>query len=70
MNDWPDLIKGIESTGMTQQQIADAIPTSQGHISDLRSGRRGKRLSYDTARKLLALAASRGVSTHPEKDAA
>lgn len=40
---------------MTQAAIADEVGTSQGHISDLETGKRGKRLSFDLAQKLISL---------------
>ena len=34
---------------MTQQQIAESVPCSQNYISDLKAGKKGKRLSYEIA---------------------
>lgn len=53
---WSEKIKSIESHGLTQQQIAARVLASQSLISDLRTGRRGKRISYGIATRLLALA--------------
>lgn len=40
---------------MTQAAIAEQVGTSQGHISDIETGRRGKRLSFGLAQKLIDL---------------
>lgn len=53
--DWKTLILEIKSHGWTQDAIAAEVGTSQGHISDLETGKRGKRLSFDLAQRLLAL---------------
>lgn len=45
----------IKAFGLTQQAIAEEVGTSQGHISDFETGRRGKRPSFEIAQKLIAL---------------
>lgn len=55
MNQWQTIITDLQERGMTQQEIADAIPCSQNYISDLSRGIKGKRLSYEIAQGLLAL---------------
>lgn len=52
---WPNVIKEIQAHGITQAEIAEEIGTSQGHISDLLGGKRGKRLSYELGRKLYVM---------------
>lgn len=55
MMNWPQIIEEIQSHGLTQKQIADAIGISQGYISDLKNGERGKRIGFAAAGKLIAL---------------
>lgn len=45
----------IKAFGLTQQAIAEEVGTSQGHISDLETGRRGKRPSFEIVQKLMTL---------------
>jgi hypothetical protein len=52
---WQDIIKRIEAQGKTQVDIAAEVGTSQGHISDLRTGRRGKRIGFEIGRNLTAM---------------
>lgn len=52
---WHEIIQRIEAQGKTQSDIANEIGTSQGHVSDLRSGRRGKRIGFSIGRNLLAM---------------
>lgn len=54
---WSELIKDIQTHGWTQAEIADEVGTSQGHISDLLTDRRGKRLGYQIGKNLVALRA-------------
>lgn len=54
---WSEIIKGIQSHGWTQAEIADEVGTSQGYISDLLSDRRGKRMGYQLGKNLLDLSA-------------
>lgn len=52
MTNWSQLIKDLqdkEKGNMTQQQIAENVPCSQNYISDLKAGKKGKRLSYEIA---------------------
>ncbi len=52
MTNWSQLIKDLqdkEKGNMTQQQIAESVPCSQNYISDLKAGKKGKRLSYEIA---------------------
>lgn len=54
--DWKTRINYLTSeAGMTQSQIAEEIGSSQPHVSDLASGKRGKRLSFDVGQRLCAL---------------
>lgn len=52
---WSDVIKEIQANGATQDEIAEEVCTSQGHISDLLSGKRGKRLGYELGKRLIAM---------------
>jgi transcriptional regulator with XRE-family HTH domain len=52
---WSDLIKEIQTHGLTQSEIASEVGTSQGHISDLLSDRRGKRMGYQLGKNLVSL---------------
>lgn len=52
MTNWSQLIKDLqdkEKGNLTQAQIAELIPCSQNYISDLKTGKKGKRLSYEIA---------------------
>lgn len=53
--DWKNIILEIKAHGLTQAAIAAEIGTSQGHISDIETGKRGKRLSFELAQKLIGL---------------
>ncbi|WP_156189028.1 helix-turn-helix domain-containing protein [Acinetobacter indicus] len=58
MNDWSQMINDLldkDKGAMTQQQIAESISCSQNYISDLKTGKRGKRLSYEIAEGLRKL---------------
>ena len=46
------IIKDLKGKGLTQQQIAEGSGLSQSYICDLAKGRYGKRVGYETARKL------------------
>lgn len=52
---WADKIRFLQSAGLTQQVIADRCGTGQGLISDLATGRRGKRISYEIGTAINAL---------------
>lgn len=56
---WKDIITSLMSSGMTQHQIAEAAGISQAHVSDLMTGKRGKRLSFEIGQRLSALHAKR-----------
>ena len=53
--DWSKIIVDLQASGMTQSEIAEKAECSQGHISDLLNGRRGKAVSYAVGCRLLAL---------------
>lgn len=52
---WQEIINALEQAGLTQVEMAQALDCSQGYISDLKTGRRGKRVDYFFGEKLLAL---------------
>lgn len=56
---WKQAIADLESTGLTQVEIGQAVGCSQSQVSDLKTGRRGKRLNYDVGLKLQKLWESR-----------
>lgn len=53
--DWQQIIIELESIGMTQLEIALISESSPGLISDIKNGRRGKRLSFDIGIRLTNL---------------
>lgn len=54
--DWKTRINYLtDEAGMTQGQIAEEIGSSQSHVSDLASGKRGKRLGFEIGQRLVAL---------------
>ncbi|ENW15606.1 hypothetical protein L313_2789 [Acinetobacter haemolyticus CIP 64.3 = MTCC 9819] len=62
MTIWSQLINDLqdkEKGNMTQQEIANEIakvvPCSQNYISDLKTGKKGKRLSHQIAQGLINL---------------
>lgn len=55
MNKWQSIVNDLREEGLTQQQIADAVPCSQNYISNISKGICGKRPSHDIAQGLLAL---------------
>ena len=55
---WNEKLKDLIRSGMTQNQIADAIGTSQSYISSIYTGAR-KKISWDFGEKILRLHASR-----------
>ena len=58
MTYWSQLINDLqnkEKGNMTQQEIADSVPCSQNYISDLKTGKKGKRVSYEIANGLKEL---------------
>jgi len=58
MTNWSQLIKDLQDKQkgqMTQQQIAESVSCSQNYISDLKTGKKGKRISYEIAEGLKKL---------------
>ena len=58
MTNWSQLIKDLQDKSkghMTQQQIAESISCSHNYISDLKTGKKGKRISYEIAEGLKKL---------------
>lgn len=58
MTNWSQLIKDLQDKRkgqMTQQQIAESVSCSQNYISDLKTGKKGKRISYEIAEGLKKL---------------
>jgi transcriptional regulator with XRE-family HTH domain len=60
--DCKKIITDLEDSGLTQNEIAKLAGCSQGHVSDLKTGRRGKRLSHEVATALMQLWESRKCS--------
>lgn len=62
MTNWSQVIRDLqdkEKGNMTQEEIAKAVPCSQNYISDLKTGKKGKRVSYDIAQGLIELHAQK-----------
>lgn len=58
MTYWSQLINDLqdkEKGNMTQKEIADSVPCSQNYISDLKTGKKGKRVSHEIGKGLEAL---------------
>ena len=58
MTNWSQLIKDLQDktkANMTQHQIAESVSCSQNYISDLKTGKKGKRISYEIAEGLKKL---------------
>lgn len=58
MTSWSLLIKDLQDKtkgNMTQQQIAESVHCSQNYVSDLKTGKKGKRISYEIAEGLKKL---------------
>lgn len=58
MTNWSQLIIELQDKNkgnMTQQEIAANIPCSQNYISDLKTGKKGKRISHEKAEALKKL---------------
>lgn len=58
MTNWSQLITDLQDKqkgNMTQQEIAERVPCSQNYISELKTGKRGKRVSHDIAEGLKKL---------------
>ena len=56
---WTSIISELQEQGLTQAEIARLVGTSQGHISGLGAGKRGKRLGFEIGQRLLGLHAER-----------
>ena len=52
---WSQMVIDLENIGMTQVEIAKITGSSQGMISDIKHGRRGKRLGHEIGVQLAAL---------------
>lgn len=52
---WSEIIIDIKSFGLSQGEIAAECGISDGHVSDILHGRRGKRLGYSVGEKLIAM---------------
>ena len=44
---WQQMVKDLLESGLTQTQLADKLSCSQSMVSDLASGERGSRLSWE-----------------------
>ncbi len=58
MTNWSQIISELqdkEKGNMTQQEIAEVVPCSQNYISDLKTGKKGKRISHHIAQGLIKL---------------
>ena len=69
MPNWSDLIADLldkNKGNMTQQEIADVVDCSQNYISDLKTGKRGKRISYLIAESLKKLHAEKVPAENQE----
>lgn len=58
MTNWSQLISDLqdkEQGNMTQSEIAKRVPCSQNYISDLKTGKKGKRISHAIAEGLKEL---------------
>lgn len=56
MENWREIIVEIRSlSGMTQPQIAAEVDCVQSYISDLETGKKGKRVSHTIAKNILLL---------------
>lgn len=58
MTNWSQIINDLQDkkkANMTQQEIAESVPCSQNYISDLKTGKKGKRISHEIAEGLKKL---------------
>lgn len=58
MTNWSQLISDLqdkEQGNLTQIEIAKRVPCSQNYISDLKAGKKGKRISHAIADGLIKL---------------
>lgn len=49
---WQRVINDLEASGLTQVEIGQLSGCSQSQVSDLKTGRRGKRLGFDVGTNL------------------
>lgn len=52
---WKNVIADLEESGLKQEEIAEKVGCSQSHISDLKTGRRGKRMGFQLGEALKSL---------------
>lgn len=52
---WAEIVRQLEGTGLKQVEIAEACGCKQPTIAELKSRRRGKRVTYDIGTKLVDL---------------
>lgn len=52
---WQQVISDLEASGLTQVEIGQLSGCSQSQVSDLKTGRRGKRLGFDVGTSLSRL---------------
>lgn len=58
MTNWSQVISDLQDkkkANMTQQEIAESVHCSQNYISDLKTGKKGKRISHEIAQGLINL---------------
>ena len=66
---WAKLIKDLQQAGMTQAEIAASVGCSRPHISDIATGRRGRRMAYEVGAGLVRLHAEHAApnsADHPQ----
>lgn len=49
---WKEKITDLLGSGLSQRELAELVGTSQPHICDLRTGKRGKRIGYDLGKRI------------------
>ena len=49
------MVEALQDAGFKQEDIADYCGCGQGLVSDLKHGRRGKRLSFEIGSRLTAM---------------
>lgn len=50
---WQQMVKDLLESGLTQTQLADKLDCSQSMVSDLASGERGSRLSWELGNAII-----------------
>ncbi len=50
---WQQMVKDLLESGLTQMQLADKLSCSQSMVSDLASGERGSRLSWELGNAII-----------------